>query len=67
MAKKTTGKKESFGADLIAGMKTVLAHQRGEIEIEQVWPATRLSRLRMPLRHSEKAGGRSPRARRGVK
>ena len=38
MAKKTTGKKDSFGADLIADMKTVLAHQRGEIELEQVWP-----------------------------
>ena len=28
----------SVGADLIEGMKLVLAHQRGEIELEQVWP-----------------------------
>lgn len=28
----------SFGAELIEGMQEVLAHQRGEIELEQVWP-----------------------------
>ena len=33
-AKKTT----TFGEHLIEGMKLVLAHQRGEIELEQVWP-----------------------------
>src|SRR6266851_1192987 len=38
MAKKTAVKKNGFGADLIDGMKTVLAHRRGEIELEQVWP-----------------------------
>src|SRR5437762_14334043 len=38
MAKKTTAKKTPFGADLIEGMKLVLAHQRGGIELEQVWP-----------------------------
>jgi putative transcriptional regulator len=36
--KKAAAKNSSFGADLIEGMKLVLAHQRGEIELEQVWP-----------------------------
>ena len=39
MLKKTTTKKATtFGADLIGGMKLVLAHQRGKVELEQVWP-----------------------------
>jgi putative transcriptional regulator len=38
MRKRATGKKSSFGADLIAGMKLLAAHQRGNIELEQVWP-----------------------------
>ena len=38
MGKKAANKKSSFGADLIEGMKLVAAHQRGEIELEQVWP-----------------------------
>lgn len=38
MRKVATGKKRSFGADLIEGMKQVAAHQRGKIELEQVWP-----------------------------
>ena len=38
MAKKTGAKKSTFGADLIEGMKLVLAHQRGKVELEQVWP-----------------------------
>jgi putative transcriptional regulator len=38
MPKKTDAKKTTFGADLIDGMKVVLAHQRGKIELEQVWP-----------------------------
>jgi putative transcriptional regulator len=40
MPKKTTAKKKAttFGADLIEGMKFVLAHQRGKVELEQVWP-----------------------------
>ena len=39
MPKKTTTKKAStFGADLIEGMKLVLAHQRSKAELEQVWP-----------------------------
>jgi putative transcriptional regulator len=38
MPKKTVVKKRSLGADLVEGMKLVLAHQRGEVELEQVWP-----------------------------
>ena len=38
MPKKTGVKKTTFGADLIEGMQLVAAHQRGEIELEQVWP-----------------------------
>jgi len=38
MARKTPAKKTTFGEDLIEGMKLVLAHQRGEIELEQVRP-----------------------------
>jgi len=38
MRKKGSDKKSSFGVDLIEGMKLVAAHQRGEIELEQVWP-----------------------------
>jgi putative transcriptional regulator len=40
MAKKTSAKQKTttFGQNLIEGMKRVLAHQRGEIELEQVWP-----------------------------
>src|ERR1700683_3908670 len=38
MPKKTSAKKPTFGTELIEGMKLVLGHQRGEIELEQVWP-----------------------------
>ncbi len=38
MPRKAAGKKTSFGADLIEGMKLLLAHQRGKVELEQVWP-----------------------------
>jgi hypothetical protein len=38
MPKKAAAKKTTFGSDLIEGMKLVLAHQRGKIELEQVWP-----------------------------
>ena len=31
-------KKAGFGEELIADMKTVLAHHRGEIGLEQAWP-----------------------------
>ena len=38
MRKNATAKKSRFGADLIEGMNLVAGHQRGEIELEQVWP-----------------------------
>lgn len=38
MRKRAADRKSGFGADLIEGMKLVAAHQRGEIELEQVWP-----------------------------
>src|SRR5579863_3728526 len=38
MPKKPENKKPTFGEDLIEGMKMVLAHQRGKVELEQVWP-----------------------------
>ena len=38
MPKKPASKKTSFGADVIEGMKLVLAHQRGTADLEQVWP-----------------------------
>jgi putative transcriptional regulator len=38
MSKKSAAKKTGLGADLIEGMKQVLAHHRGKIELEQVWP-----------------------------
>ena len=38
MPKKAAAKKTKFGADLIEGLKVVLAHQRGKVELEQVWP-----------------------------
>jgi len=38
MPKKAAAKNTTFGSDLIDGMKLVLAHRRGEIELEQVWP-----------------------------
>src|SRR5271170_491982 len=38
MPKKTRAKKATFGADLIEGMKLILAHQRGKSDLEQVWP-----------------------------
>ena len=40
MARKASAKNKptSFGEDLIEGMNLVLAHQRGKVELEQVWP-----------------------------
>lgn len=38
MPRKTAAKKTTFGADLIEGMKLVVAHHRGRIELDQVWP-----------------------------
>jgi putative transcriptional regulator len=38
MPKKAAAKKTTFGVGLIQGMKLVLAHQRGRVQLEQVWP-----------------------------
>jgi putative transcriptional regulator len=38
MPKKIATKRSTFGADLVEGMKRVLAHQRGTVVLEQVWP-----------------------------
>jgi putative transcriptional regulator len=38
MPKKAADRKSAFGADLIEGIRLVAAHQRGEIDLEQVWP-----------------------------
>jgi len=39
MPRKSTAKKATtFGEDLVEGMNLVLAHQRGKVELEQVWP-----------------------------
>jgi putative transcriptional regulator len=38
MPRKVAAKKKTFGADLIEDVKLVLAHQRGKVELEQVWP-----------------------------
>ena len=38
MARKEAAKKATFGADLIEGMRLVVAHQHGNVELEQVWP-----------------------------
>jgi putative transcriptional regulator len=36
MPRKATAK--TFGTDLVEGMNLVLAHERGTVELEQVWP-----------------------------
>jgi putative transcriptional regulator len=36
--RKAAANKPSLGAGLIEDMKQVLAHQRGRVELEQVWP-----------------------------
>ena len=38
MRKKTAARNSRLGADLIEGMKLVAAHERGKVELEQVWP-----------------------------
>jgi putative transcriptional regulator len=38
MPKRTSARKTTFGSDLIEGMKLVLAHRRGKVDLEQVWP-----------------------------
>ena len=41
MAKKAAATKKTFGTDLMQSMKLVLAHRRGEVALEQVWPLER--------------------------
>ena len=67
MRKKTLAKKTAFGADLIEGMKLVTSHQRGHIELEQVWPKpidVKAIRMRVRMSQSEfsRAYGISKRA-----
>ena len=38
MPPRTVENKTTFGAELIEGMKLVLSHHRGDIDLEQVWP-----------------------------
>lgn len=38
MPKQVDANKTTFGTDLIEDMKLVLAHRRGKIEMERVWP-----------------------------
>jgi putative transcriptional regulator len=39
MPRKTSAKKATaFGEEMIEGMNLVLAHQRGKVDLEQVWP-----------------------------
>src|SRR3989442_2887903 len=67
MRKKAAAKKTSMGADLIEGMKLVLAHQRGTVDLEQVWPKpidVKAIRKRVKMSQSEfsRAYGISKRA-----
>src|SRR5437762_6792684 len=69
MPRKATAKKKAttFGEDLIEGMKLVLAHQHGKVELEQVWPKpidVRAIRKRVKMSQSEfsRAYGISKRA-----
>ena len=67
MRSRANAKRKTFGADLIEGMKEVLAHQRGEIELEQVWPKpidVKAIRKRVKMSQSEfaRAYGISKRA-----
>ena len=61
MPKKAVEKKTTFGADLIEEMKQVLAHQRGKIELEQVWPKPiDVKAIRKRVKMSWEQGGRQP-------
>src|SRR5712675_33957 len=67
MRKKAATKKTSFGTDLIEGMKLVLAHERGTVDLEQVWPKPidiKASRKRVKMSQAEfsRAYGISKRA-----
>jgi putative transcriptional regulator len=36
--RKASANEKGFGKDLVEGMKLVLAHERGTVKLEQVWP-----------------------------
>jgi hypothetical protein len=58
MVKKASAQKTTFGGDLIEGMKLVLAHQRGKIDLEQVWPKPiDVQAIRKRLKLSQAARG----------
>ena len=67
MPRKAAAKSATFGAGLVEGMKLVLAHHRGKIELEQVWPKpidVRAIRRRVKMSQAEfsRAYGISKRA-----
>jgi hypothetical protein len=58
MPRKPAAKRAAFGIDLIEGVKLVLAHQRGKIELEQVRPKpvdVKAIRTRVPDCHYKRA------------
>lgn len=58
MPKKAQPKNTSFGGDLIEDMKLVLAHRRGKIELERVWPKPiDVKAIRKRVRSGSKAAG----------
>src|SRR5438093_4537131 len=65
--RKKAAPKNSFGAELIEGMKLVLTHHRGRMALEQIWPkpvdvkAIR-KRVRMSQTEFSRAYGISKRA-----
>src|ERR1700693_4924085 len=69
MPRKAAAKKKAttFGEDLVEGMKLGLAHRRGKLELEQVWPKpidVKAIRKRVKMSQSEfsRACGISKRA-----
>ena len=58
MPKKAQPKNTSFGGNLIEDMELVLAHRRGRIEMEQVWPKPiDVKAIRKRVRSGSKAAG----------
>jgi hypothetical protein len=72
MAKKVATEKRTLGKDLLEDMRLVLAHQRGEVELEQVWPKpvnVKVIRKRLKMSHQQTGvagvGARGPATRFG--
>ena len=58
MPKQAQPKKTTFGTDLIEDMNLVLAHRRGKIELERVWPKPiDVKAIRKRVRSRSKAAG----------